>query len=94
VTTTVVEFTANVALFVPLSCLGSLLRPRWTWSAWTAAGFGVSLAIELGQLAVLPDRSATGYDILANAIGAFLGAVLASWLRHVGERRKRAVSGP
>lgn len=77
VTPSSVEFVLNVALFVPLSFLGSRLVPRWPVRAWVALGFAASLAIELGQLAVLPGRSSTGYDVLANSLGALVGAVVA-----------------
>ena len=77
----IVEFLANVALFVPLSFLGSLLIPDWRWQRWLLLGFCASAAIELGQLAVLPDRSATMVDVTANTLGALLGASLVLPLR-------------
>ncbi|MGH3367696.1 MAG: VanZ family protein, partial [Nocardioidaceae bacterium] len=77
VTPSAVEFVLNVALFVPLAFLGSTLIPRWPVRAWGALGFACSLGIELAQLVVLPGRSPNGYDILANTLGALVGAVVA-----------------
>jgi len=77
----IVEFLANVAMFLPLSVLGSLLAPAWRWKQWVAFGFCISVAIELGQLAMLPGRFASGVDVLANTLGALLGATLGFPLR-------------
>lgn len=73
-----IEFGLNVLAFVPLSLLGSLLRPTVSVSAWIAAGFAGSLLVELIQT-VQPDRSATHSDVVANTLGAALGA-LAAWV--------------
>ncbi|MGH8967241.1 MAG: VanZ family protein [Actinomycetes bacterium] len=72
----VVEFCANVALFLPLTFLGSFLIPDWSWQRWLLVGFCVSAVIELGQLVLLPDRSARWYDLAANTLGALVGAIL------------------
>jgi glycopeptide antibiotics resistance protein len=73
---TVVEFLANVVMFVPLTFLGSLLRPGW-WG-WVLVGFAATSGIELVQMVVLSDRSATGFDVAANTLGALIGASLAT----------------
>ena len=70
-----VEFVSNIALFVPLSLLGSLLWQRWTWVAWTMAGFASSLVIETTQT-LLSGRSPTLLDVVANTLGALVGALL------------------
>lgn len=72
-----VELGLNVVAFVPLSLLGSLLRPSVSVSTWVAAGFGGSLLVELFQ-GVLPDRMATHADVVANTLGAAIGAT-AAW---------------
>lgn len=83
-----IEFTANIALFVPLGfLLTALLHHPW-WGAVTAAA--LSVATELAQLA-LPARTASTRDILANALGAATGAALA-WL--FVRRRNRIGSPP
>ena len=81
VSTGVVEFGTNVLLFVPLSFLGTWLRPRWGVLRWSMVGLLASVGIELAQLLLLNDRSAEAIDLLANTLGATCGAVLARWLR-------------
>ena len=71
-----VEFGLNVLAFMPVSFLGSLLRPRVTVSAWIAMGFVGSMLVEATQI-TLPDRSPTHSDVVANTLGAALGAMLA-----------------
>ena len=81
----VVEFTSNILMFVPLGVFWFVLAPRrWRWWA-PGAGFALSAIIEITQLALLPQRFATPYDVLANTLGASTGAVAASallWSRH------------
>ena len=76
-----VEFLCNVLIIVPISLLGSLIRPSWTWRDWLALGFVLSGAVELGQALFLPDRSAQFADLVANTLGAGLGAVVAALVR-------------
>ena len=69
----VVEFSANIVMFIPLGIIAS--------SYFKNAVVGVILGalssclIELGQALMLPDRYATGLDVLANTMGAGLGAL-------------------
>ena len=72
-----VEFTANIALFVPVGLLGVILLGSARWWMAILAGFAASSLIELGQLIFLPSRYATIMDVIANTSGALLGAVLA-----------------
>lgn len=75
------ERAANVALFVPLPILVAVAWPdRWWLGVPLAAA--LSISIELVQWVGLPDRSATGRDVVANVAGAVIG--LALWL---GQRR-------
>ena len=76
-TTYRVEFLLNVAAFVPLTALGTLIWRRLTWRDWTAFGFVASFAVEAFQALGLDDRSATHVDVVANTLGALLGAVAA-----------------
>ncbi|WP_382307688.1 VanZ family protein [Herbiconiux sp. UC225_62] len=85
----VIEFTANFAMFVPLGFLIALLfGPRWWWAALIICA-GLSVAIELYQYLLLPDRYATVRDVVANSTGGTLGAVLAlapiAWHRRAQE---------
>ena len=81
-----VEFLLNVAAFVPVSLLGSLLWPRLSWRDWTAGGFVASFLVELVQAVALDGRSATHADIVSNTMGALIGAVLGGWLMLARQR--------
>ncbi|WP_146243291.1 VanZ family protein [Curtobacterium sp. MCBD17_021] len=84
------ESLANVAFFVPLGLLVVLLAgARWWW-AGAAAGLLVSAAIETGQALFLPARVATIDDVVANTMGAVVGALLGVVLLGVGARRRRS----
>lgn len=71
------EILLNVMLFLPLGFVGRRLpgwgggRPAW----WAVVGGGLSLVGESAQL-FLAGRYPTATDVLANAIGAVLGAWL------------------
>ncbi|PZE90521.1 hypothetical protein DEI95_11965 [Curtobacterium sp. MCBD17_008] len=83
------ESLANVAFFVPLGLLVVLLAgARWWW-AGAAAGLLVSAAIETGQALFLPARFATIDDVVANTMGAVVGALLGVVLLGVAARRRR-----
>jgi hypothetical protein len=66
----------NVALLMPLAILGALALPflRWWWIA--AVGVLISCLIEAIQWATLSGRQASVADVLANSIGAILGALI------------------
>ncbi|KQR52934.1 hypothetical protein ASF88_13710 [Leifsonia sp. Leaf336] len=68
----VVEFTANVLLFVPMGVLLALLLGRGR--RWLALSLGVaaSLTIEFIQL-FEPARVSDARDIVANSLGAIIG---------------------
>lgn len=71
-----VESTANVALFMPFGFLAAAyLSERWAWLA-AAAGIAVSCVIEAGQYIFLPARFATIHDVMANSLGAVLGTLV------------------
>ncbi|WEO78011.1 VanZ family protein [Cryobacterium sp. SO2] len=88
----VVEFTANIALFVPVGLLGVVLLGRHDWLLATLIGFVASVAIELSQLVFLPGRFATPFDVIANTAGAALGSLLAVGLLAVVTARSRTLS--
>lgn len=72
----VVEFIANVGMFVPLGVLAALLvRSRWILVAGTA----LSGLIELYQGAFLPTRVGEWRDVLSNSLG-FVAGVLVVWM--------------
>lgn len=84
-----VEFVANVALFLPLGFVLTLAFRRWWWGVGLA--LLLSTAAELVQ-AFIPGRVASGRDVLANVIGAAVGAVaagLVAWTAASVRRRFR-----
>ena len=83
----VVEFGLNVLLFVPLSLLGAFVLDRWDGRFWFFAGLGGTVLIELVQGLVLPMRSASGSDVVANTSGALLGLAGAHLVRLVVRRQ-------
>lgn len=83
-----IEASANVLLFVPLGIVSSLSFPEKQW--WHIATFGllISGCMELGQLLFLHNRSATPQDLVTNASGAVIGALLAGWALKKLEARR------
>lgn len=73
------EFLCNAAILAPVSALGSLIWPRTTWRDWTAYAFAIAVLVELIQGLLLPGRTASDVDIVANTLGGLLGA-LAVWV--------------
>lgn len=83
----IVEFIANIALFVPLGALlAALFRSgRWWWAV--PSGSAISGIIEVMQLLLLPSRVSDVRDLTANTLGVLIGAVVVVALR-------RAVRSP
>jgi glycopeptide antibiotics resistance protein len=88
------EFSANIALFLPVGLLGVVLvgANQWWWAV--AAGFALSCLIELSQLVFLPGRFATPVDVLANTAGAVFGALLAMLILDAVTTRERSERQP
>ncbi|KEP72979.1 hypothetical protein HR12_22155, partial [Microbacterium sp. SUBG005] len=64
------EFSANIAMFVPLAYFLSLVFPtRFLWLALPLVP-ALSVALETLQFFVLPARFATVNDVIANTVGA------------------------
>jgi glycopeptide antibiotics resistance protein len=78
-----VEFSANIAMFMPLGFLLVLILPRQMWWVAPATGFAASCAAEVAQALFLPNRFATIEDVISNTSGAILGAVIALAIRAV-----------
>lgn len=83
-----IEAPANVLLFIPLGLLLTLLFRR-PWIGLVVAVL-LSIGAEVVQM-VLPGRLSSLRDIVANALGAALGAAIA-WL--VLRRRRRISRHP
>jgi len=82
------EWSSNVAFFVPLGLLLVLLLGGHRWWAAVVISVMVSCTIEAGQALFLPARYATVDDLAANALGALVGA-LAGALVLAGIQAKR-----
>ena len=69
-----IEFSANIVLFIPMGFIASV----WMKNAWVGLVVGAlaSSFIELSQALFLAARFASGLDVLANTLGAGLGAVV------------------
>lgn len=88
------EFTANIAMFVPLGFLVALALPRrafWLGLLLLPAFSGI---LEFSQGWFIPQRLGTLSDVLANTIGGYLGMALAAGLRAVVHLRDRLVVAP
>ncbi len=72
----VIELVVNIALFVPLGLALRLRFASMNVAQATAIAFALSLGIETLQLLVATGRVANITDVLMNALGGFLGAIL------------------
>lgn len=90
----VLEFSANIVMFVPFGVLVPLafgrLDGRVAWLT-IAAGAGLSMAIELSQL-VIPGRVSSVLDVVANTLGAAVG-VACVWVAERAPRSTGAAGG-
>ena len=84
-TSTVLEFLANIVLFVPLGLLVAVAWPRLRPWRVVLLGFAVSFTIELVQT-LLPSRFPTISDVIANTVGAALGWAAAARFGMSSER--------
>ena len=75
-------FGLNVLLFVPMGAL-AVLTTRWPWWLVTVAAAVASAAIEIVQSLYLT-RFGDVNDVVANTLGALVGAVAVSALRRLG----------
>jgi glycopeptide antibiotics resistance protein len=80
-----VEFTANIALFVPLGVLMLLWWRQRGWLQAAGVAFATSLTIEVLQQVLRPERFASPSDVVANTAGGAIGGLLV-----VAGRRLRA----
>lgn len=85
------EFSANVAMFVPLGFLVELLLPTRMW--WLALVLCplFSVSIELTQGFFLSARFSSATDVLSNSIGAIIGITAAVILRLIVDVRDRKI---
>ena len=76
------EFLCNALILMPASALAALLWPRTTWRDWTAYTFVAAALVELTQGLLLPGRTASQADVVANTLGGLAGALVVDvvWL--------------
>ncbi|WP_160147633.1 VanZ family protein [Arthrobacter sp. TS-15] len=68
-----VEYSANVAMFIPLGILAAIALPTKSWWSLAVMGMMASLFVELGQLMFTPTRFTSLGDIVTNTCGAAIG---------------------
>lgn len=84
-----VESGANAVMFVPLGALIALsVAPRLWWTS-VAAGFVLSVGIELCQKFFLPHRFASVGDVIANTAGALIGGGIIALIHLRADARGR-----
>jgi len=85
----VLEFSANIAMFIPLGFLIFFVLPRSRW--WLALLIcpALSITIEVVQGVALSQRFATVSDVIANTLGGIIGVLLALGLRRLVNARDR-----
>lgn len=76
-----IEFTANIALFVPVGIFFGLMIPLRVWYLTLVLSPALSVLIELAQRTLLSERYAAVSDVIANSIGGTIGVLLAWLLR-------------
>ncbi|QBR74974.1 VanZ family protein [Microbacterium sediminis] len=87
----VIEFGANIALFLPVGVLLGLAIPmRWTLLT-LILGPALSAGIEFAQSQVLDERYSTVSDVVANSIGSTIGVLIALTLRAMVAMRDERV---
>ena len=87
-TWTRLEVLANVAMFVPVALLVTFVLGARRWWVTVIACAALSVAVELVQ-ALMPGRVAAALDIVANSLGALLGALLAVAIEALVRRSRR-----
>lgn len=87
-----IEFAANVALFVPVGLLLTLVLHRRRWLVLPVA-FLMTVTIESVQAIALAARTPSVLDIVANTAGACVGMVCAALAEAVSRGGRRSASG-
>ncbi|CAN5166098.1 hypothetical protein BH11ACT1_BH11ACT1_25870 [soil metagenome] len=85
----VLEFGANIVMFVPLGLLAALLLPRRRWWVALVGAIVASLAVETVQSTALPHRFGSLRDVLGNTLGAAIGIGLVAARRAAVRRTDR-----
>lgn len=89
VTYLMLEFLANVVLFIPAGVLVVVWAGGARWWLGPLVGLALSASIEGIQAVALPDRVADVRDLVANTLGALLGAAVPALLTGFRRRTRR-----
>ena len=81
-----VEASANVVLFVPLGVLVLLWFRSWSLLAAVGVALVTTIAIELLQQVLRPERFASLSDVVANTLGGLIGGLLVVGTRALSRR--------
>lgn len=87
------SFVLNALVAVPAAALAMVLLPRSRWWHWALLAGVLSVGVELVQWRYLPERSPELSDVVANTLGAGVGALLGRRWRS-GSHQQRDVSDP
>ncbi|MDR6201033.1 glycopeptide antibiotics resistance protein [Microbacterium sp. SORGH_AS428] len=85
ITFDLLEFGANIALFVPAGLLGALWLGRRWWLA-VPVGLAISAVIETTQGLLLAGRVADVRDLVSNTTGTVIGALAIAATRRIRRR--------
>ena len=85
-----IQFSANVLLYLPLGALAMLAATRTRWWHAVILALAVSTIFELLQAVLRPGRTADPSDVIANTLGAAVGAAMVVAVRVVLGRRSGA----
>lgn len=85
ITFDLLEFTANIVLFVPAGLLGALWLGRRWWLA-IPIGLAISAGIETTQGLALAGRVADVRDLVSNTTGTVVGALAIAATRRIRRR--------
>ena len=88
ITFSLLEFTANIALFVPIGLFFVLLVGRRLWWLGILLGVTLTFGIEYAQQNIA-NRVSDPRDLLANSLGVIIGTLLALVLTAAKARRIR-----
>ena len=85
------EFSANIVMFFPLGFLIALALPRRVWWLVFLIAPAFSIAIEMTQGAMLPQRIEDVTDVISNTLGGWVGGLASAALRAIVGARDKTV---
>ncbi|WP_309064568.1 VanZ family protein [Microbacterium sp.] len=84
------EFLANIALFVPLGLLLAAGWPRLPWWSIAATGLATTVTIEAVQI-LIPSRYPSFSDLVANTLGGIIGWTVVAVVRTLAQWSRRTL---